>query len=154
LLDEVSRDRKEAPATGEGEKGMMMQQQQRQQEQEHRITRTFVVDPPREVQVTGTSRGQARRAGKYDILVTQLVEARITPADFRARVQRWAPFAGYRFLADPDAVLALVETARGSGNDRWCSACGGPFVGAGALGACGDGYDHEAWCGYGMDGDE
>lgn len=61
-------------------------------------------------------------AARHLSLVGQLLSGHLSPADFRARVSRWRPVtvlgppevAGqYRFLSDPDAVIALAELARG-----------------------------------------
>jgi hypothetical protein len=62
------------------------------------------------------------RVARHLALVGQLTEGRLSPAAFRARVRSWRPvtvigpseIAGqYRFLSDPDAVIALAENARG-----------------------------------------
>jgi hypothetical protein len=34
------------------------------------------------------------------------------PSEYRRRVSGWKPIVGHRFLADPDAVLAIVEQLR------------------------------------------
>jgi protein involved in polysaccharide export with SLBB domain len=68
------------------------------------------------------SRRDLRRDARHLSLVGQLTEGRLSPGAFRARVRNWRPVtvlgpaevAGeYRFLSDPDAVLALAEHARG-----------------------------------------
>jgi len=74
----------------------------------------MVDDPPRFVIIEGLLRRDLRRAGRYDSLVGKLEEHRITPAEFRRRVRSWRPIAGFRFLSDPDAVLALLEERRAS----------------------------------------
>jgi hypothetical protein len=72
----------------------------------------MVDDPPRFVIVEGLIRRDLRRAGRYDHLVRQLDEGRLSPVVFRRRVRSWRPIAGMQFLADPDAVLALLEERR------------------------------------------
>jgi hypothetical protein len=70
------------------------------------------------------SRRDVHRAARHASLVRQLLNGRISPRAFRARVQGWAPFivlgppelAGtYRFEPDPDVVPALAEVARAEG---------------------------------------
>ena len=72
-----------------------------------------------DVELSGRDLG---RAARHLALVGQLLAGRLDPAEFRARVSRWQPvtvlgpteLAGtYRFLADPDAVVALADLARG-----------------------------------------
>jgi hypothetical protein len=70
--------------------------------------------PPRFVIIEALSRRDLRRAGRYDHLVRQLDEGRISPAAFQRRVRGWRPIVGERFLSDPDAVLALLEDRRAS----------------------------------------
>jgi len=68
------------------------------------------------------SRRDLRRAARHLSLVGQLTEGRLSPASFRARVRHWHPVAvlgphevagEYKFLSDPEAVLALAEQVRG-----------------------------------------
>jgi protein involved in polysaccharide export with SLBB domain len=68
------------------------------------------------------SRRDLRRDARHLSLVGQLTDGLLSHAAFRARVRNWRPVtvlgpaevAGeYRFLSDPDAVLALAERARG-----------------------------------------
>jgi hypothetical protein len=74
----------------------------------------MVDDPARFVIVEGLPRRDLRRAGRYDSLINQLDEGRILPTEFRRRVRSWRPIADFRFLSDPDAVLALLEELRAS----------------------------------------
>lgn len=68
------------------------------------------------------SRRDLGRDARHLSLVGQLTEGRLSRAAFRARVRNWRPVAvlgppevagEYRFLSDPDAVLALAEQVRG-----------------------------------------
>jgi hypothetical protein len=72
----------------------------------------LVGDPPRFILVEDLSRRDCSRAGRYADLVGKLDAGRITAAEFRRRVSRWRPIAGERFLADPEAVLAILEQRR------------------------------------------
>ncbi len=69
-------------------------------------------DPPRWVEFDDLSRAEARRIGRYLNLARQFSYGRDTPSDFRRHVSSWRPIRGERFLADPDAVLAILETRR------------------------------------------
>jgi hypothetical protein len=72
----------------------------------------FVADPPRQVVIEGLSRADLSRAAKYDNAVSELARGRVAPASFERRFSAWRPIAGYRLLADPDAVLALLDRLR------------------------------------------
>lgn len=72
----------------------------------------MVDDPPRFVLVEGLSGRDLRRAGRYGRLARELESGRLSHAAFRRQVGAWRPIAGFRFLSDPDAVLALVEDRR------------------------------------------
>jgi hypothetical protein len=72
----------------------------------------FVDEPPYFVELSGLSRRDVRRAARYDNLVRQMAEGRVSAATFRRRVGRWRPIDGRRFLSDPDAVLAVLEDRR------------------------------------------
>jgi hypothetical protein len=72
----------------------------------------MVTDPPRFLIIEALNRRDLRRAGRYDNLVNQLYEGRITSASFERRVRGWRPIAEYTFLSDPDAVLAILEERR------------------------------------------
>ena len=74
----------------------------------------MVDEPPRFVIVEGLIYRDLKRAGRYDSLVGKLEENRIAPAEFRRRVRSWRPIAGFRFLSDPAAVLALLDERRAS----------------------------------------
>ena len=69
-------------------------------------------DPPRFIVLEGLSRRDTRRAARYDALVGPYGARRDVPREFRRRVGSWQPIAGYRFLADTDAVLAILEQRR------------------------------------------
>ena len=74
---------------------------------------SLMVDyPPRLVVIEGLTRRDVRRAARYDSLVRQLDRGRIAGATFRRRIAEWRPIAGFVFLADPDAVLALLDELR------------------------------------------
>jgi hypothetical protein len=77
----------------------------------------FIGDPPRYAEYEGLSRRDVSRAAKYDALVSNLRQGNISPQEFRRRVSAWQPIAGERFLADPDAVLTIVEERRAAGED-------------------------------------
>jgi len=83
---------------------------------------------PVELHDVELSRRDVRRAARHAALIRQLLNGRLAPAMFRARVRRWAPFtvlgppevAGrYTFLEDADAVIALAERARAEDRDVW-----------------------------------
>jgi len=76
----------------------------------------MVDSPPRYLILEDLSRRELSRAGRYGDLVAKLDRGRITPAVFRRRVRSWRPIAGYSFLSNSDAVLALIEQRRA--NDR------------------------------------
>ena len=69
-------------------------------------------DPPRWVEFDDLSRAEARRIGRYLNLARQLAEGKERPSGFRRRVSSWRQIRGERFLADPDTVLAILETRR------------------------------------------
>jgi hypothetical protein len=68
--------------------------------------------PARYLVLEGLSRRDAKRAGKYNDLVNRLSTGRMTPEAFRGRIRTWRPIAGYRFLAEPDAVFAILDDLR------------------------------------------
>jgi len=72
----------------------------------------LVADPPRFLVVGGLSRRDRSRAGRYGDLVGKLDTGRLSAAEFRRRVRRWRPIEGLRFLSDPDAVLAILDSLR------------------------------------------
>jgi hypothetical protein len=79
----------------------------------------LVDDPPRFVELAGLSRAERRRVARYDALASNLVQGRLSPAAFRARVSGWRRIAGFRFLADPDAVVAILDDRRQSGEETF-----------------------------------
>jgi hypothetical protein len=62
--------------------------------------------------VVEVTRREARRAGAYEALVGKLDRGQITPAEFRRRVGHYKSVAGHTLLADPGAVIALLDTLR------------------------------------------
>jgi|GEM_PF-4767564 hypothetical protein len=72
----------------------------------------YAAEPARLVTVEGASRRDARRAGVYMRASRDLVDGRIEPKAFERRFRRWKPIAGRQPLADPHAVVALVEHLR------------------------------------------
>jgi hypothetical protein len=72
----------------------------------------MVDSPPRFIVVTGLTRRDTRRAARYASFVGQLQDGAISGRSFRRRIGSWDPIVGYRFLADPDAVLAILEERR------------------------------------------
>jgi hypothetical protein len=72
----------------------------------------IVGGPPRFLIVQGLSRRDTRRAARYGSLVSQLDDGAISGRAFSRRVGAWRPIVGYRFLSDPDAVLAIIEQRR------------------------------------------
>jgi hypothetical protein len=72
----------------------------------------MVDHPPRFLIFEGLSRRDTRRAARYGALVGQLSEGQLAPVVFRRRISSWRLISGYRFLADPDAVLAILEQRR------------------------------------------
>ena len=71
----------------------------------------FLDDPPRAVDVR-VDDADAQVAARYAEWTRQLAEGTIRPKWFRAQVATWEPVAGLRLLADPEAVLALIEQER------------------------------------------
>jgi hypothetical protein len=72
----------------------------------------FAEGPARRIVIEGLTRRDVSRAARYDAFVGNLRNGRITPAAFRRRIRAWRPIVGFRFLSDPDAVLALIEELR------------------------------------------
>jgi hypothetical protein len=74
---------------------------------------SLLVDgPPRFAVLAGLARRDVSRAARYDALVSNLTQGRIAPRAFQRRVSSWRPIAGYTFLSDAEAVLAIVEARR------------------------------------------
>jgi hypothetical protein len=75
----------------------------------------FVDDPPRWVELEMRPR-EGRRVARYLSLAGRLADYPkngFRRAEFARKVSAWRPLPnGMRFLADPDAVLALVEQRR------------------------------------------
>lgn len=77
---------------------------------------SVLYDRPQPYEVLeGLTRGEIRRAGRYNALVDQLAAGQLSPQAFRRRVSGWAPLRGERLLSDPDRVLAVLEARRASG---------------------------------------
>ena len=72
----------------------------------------FAEGPPRRIVIEGLTRRDVRRAARYDAFVSNLANGRISAVDFRRKIRAWRPIAGFRFLAEPDAVLALIDELR------------------------------------------
>jgi hypothetical protein len=70
--------------------------------------------PPRRVVVEGLNRRDVSRAARYEAFVSNLANGRLALAEFRRRISSWRPIAGFRFLSDPAAVLALLGELRAS----------------------------------------
>lgn len=58
------------------------------------------------------ARTDARRAGRYMALTQQLLKGRISPSEFKRKVQKMPKIDGIRPLSDPAVVLALVAAER------------------------------------------
>lgn len=69
-------------------------------------------DPPRFLILAGLTRGERRRASRYDSVVGLLVDQRISDPAFRRRVVTWRPIGGFTLLSDPEAVRAVIEERR------------------------------------------
>ena len=63
---------------------------------------------PRDVVTVQVSRADAVRAGRYNRLVRDLREGRMTPDDFQRRASRMKPIATHRVVSDPKKALALA----------------------------------------------
>lgn len=80
-----------------------------------RVVSAFVNDPqgrPRYVEMEGLSRRDVSRAARYDALVSNLKQGRISPAAFQRRVSAWRPITGHTFVSDPAAALAIADARR------------------------------------------
>ena len=81
---------------------------------------SFYTDPPGFVTLEGVTGSEMRRAGIYMASVRDLVENsrrggpewQAVATAFERRFRRWAPIAGYKLLADADAVVAVAEQER------------------------------------------
>ncbi len=72
------------------------------------------------------SRRDASRVGRYLSLVAGLLDGRVSPAAFRARVRTWRPvnvidpaWGKVHFVSDPAIVLALATAAQAQGVESW-----------------------------------
>jgi hypothetical protein len=81
-------------------------------------------DPPRFKVLQSVTRLDAKRIARYHELTRQLVNRRsyrgrvMTPDRFKRLVSQWRPLSsGERLLADPDAVMAILETLRAEDRD-------------------------------------
>ena len=88
-------------------------------EREARRMSLLLDAPPLYAELGALGRRDRSRVARYDALVSNLAQGRITAAAFRRRVSRWAPIGDQRFLADPAAVLALLEQRRAAGLDTF-----------------------------------
>lgn len=79
---------------------------------EGRTMSVLLDGPARYVELSGLSRGEARRLARYDSLLGQLGSGKLRAAEFERRVSGWRPIRGLRFLANADAALVLVEERR------------------------------------------
>ena len=75
---------------------------------EHHWIVTFPTDDPPRLVTINTDLHTAQRAGRFNALGRALREARITPEDYRRRVRRFKPIAGFEPLSDPRALIALT----------------------------------------------
>ncbi|MGA3353845.1 MAG: hypothetical protein ABSD85_11755 [Acidimicrobiales bacterium] len=79
----------------------------------------LLAGPARFEVLEGVTRLDAKRIARYHEVTRQLVNRRsyrgkvMTPERFRRLVSQWRPLSsGDRLLADPDAVIAILETLR------------------------------------------
>ena len=78
--------------------------------------------PPRWELWSNLTRGEMRRATRYDALASNLIQGKVSPAAFRRRIGSWRPIRGERFLADPAAVLAILDARRAGDEETFrCS---------------------------------
>ena len=80
---------------------------------------TLLDSPPRWTVLDDVTRGEARRLARYDAMLSNLVQGDISPSAFRRRVGSWRPIRGERFLADPTAALAILDTRREAGDETF-----------------------------------
>ena len=64
------------------------------------------------VELGGLDRAEARRLGRYNSMVRQLHDGRISKAQFRSRARALRPIRAERLASDPDAVLARIDELR------------------------------------------
>ena len=84
-----------------------------------RAMSTLLDSPPRWTVLDDVTRGEARRLARYDAMLSNLVQGDISPSAFRRRVGSWRPIRGERFLADPTAALAILDTRREAGDETF-----------------------------------
>ena len=74
----------------------------------------FIDNPPRAVvELDGARTGGTVAARRVNAsVVGQLLEGRITRADFRKRISRWSSISGHQLLAHPSAAWAVLEQRR------------------------------------------
>jgi hypothetical protein len=76
-----------------------------------RTVQILVDEPPRVVAVE-VENSDEQVAARYLTRVRTLAEGTISPDRFQAEVETWPPVGGFRLLADPQTVLALLEQQR------------------------------------------
>jgi hypothetical protein len=77
-----------------------------------RIISVLLDRPAPFVILDAPTRLEASRAARYDSYAGQMAARRISPQLFRRKISSWKPIRGERFLADPDRVLAVLESRR------------------------------------------
>ena len=89
-----------------------------------RTISALLESPPRFEVLEGVTRLDAKRIARYHEVTRQLLNRRsyrgkvMTPERFRRLVSQWRPLSsGERLLADPDAVMAILETLRAEDRD-------------------------------------
>ena len=75
---------------------------------------TLLAQPARLAVIEDVTARDARRLARYETLTRALVCGEITPRTFCQTVRKWAPFHEFHFLADPEAVIAILEERRWS----------------------------------------
>ena len=84
-----------------------------------RAMSTLLDSPPRWAVLDNLTRGEARRLARYDAMMSNLVQGDLSPRAFERRVGAWRPIRGERFLADPAAVLAILDQRRQAGDETF-----------------------------------
>ena len=80
---------------------------------------TLLDGPPRWVLLGDLSRAEARRVARYDAMLSNLAQGSLGDKAFRRRVGSWRPIRGERFLADPAAVMAILDERRQAGDETF-----------------------------------
>lgn len=70
---------------------------------------------PEYVVLENATRSELRRAGRYERLVRELLDARITKKEFIRKIKSWKPIRGRRFLADPKEIYRILDKRREDG---------------------------------------